>query len=596
LNDQSLEWRWADADGVQHSASTWTLTNSLCSGALPAYTLVWRRGWAEWLPACRVAELKGAVPERLLEESVTPKQNPHAENPPTPPLEYYAMYRRSRGGAGSIVINDLDEPPSSRSPQPTLVDEDISPPATLTLRPPGAVPPPPRGLPSAPRAVRPKLDTLDELSATPESPRALGSPVHSGGSAPLGSPANTRSSSSDAPGVPARPTPMASPAGIGRSPRSRRLKLTIALGAIAALAALAVLVAGGDPDSTPANAGATNPTTVATPAPSEPAEPSCKLIHPARPISTSIVASISPHLATLATGDAAIGVAAERTAAAGFVVSPRKLDVRRVFSQRAPKPLIGVVPSVGQDGVTFHLDHAGAPLRSVRTVGTRPPFALGLSKQGLSRQAGGRSAELLWPLSAKEKITEPRIASVDAVGHAVTFRAGGQSGNVLVGWLAADGSRKTDLGSVDAGGALLGTPAIAANGQAITVAFAARANERDDWGLRIATAPHGSVPRLSHAFKVPAGGPGGGAISPALAGFKDGWLLQWTEGTPGSYRVRVQVLNQELEPVGNPIQASPSDLNAGQGAVWLGGSFGLSLFLVTQAGTLELWGAGLECK
>ena len=101
---------------------------------------------------------------------------------------------------------------------------------------------------------------------------------------------------------------------------------------------------------------------------------------------------------------------------------------------------------------------------------------------------------------------------------------------------------------------------------------------------RITTLPSGGAP------------PGSEAISPAAAGAGDRWVLQWTEGTTGQHDVRIQTLDSTLAPVGDPVTVSPRGANAGQGVVWVHGERGVSLFLVTNGRSHELWGAALKCQ
>jgi hypothetical protein len=114
--------------------------------------------------------------------------------------------------------------------------------------------------------------------------------------------------------------------------------------------------------------------------------------------------------------------------------------------------------------------------------------------------------------------------------------------------------------------------------------------------VRLAAAPAAGEPTLV-AFETPPGGPGGSSIAPFVGRFGDGeWILQWTEGTSGQYQVRVQRLDQNLAPLGEPHQVSPKGANAGQGALVAVGSKVLSVFIQTTAGHDELWGATLSCK
>lgn len=57
-----VQWHWAtDLVGLQQG-STDDLLIKLASGELPPFVLVWRPGWANWLPAMQVAELSYVLP------------------------------------------------------------------------------------------------------------------------------------------------------------------------------------------------------------------------------------------------------------------------------------------------------------------------------------------------------------------------------------------------------------------------------------------------------------------------------------------------------------------------------------------------------
>ena len=74
------------------------------------------------------------------------------------------------------------------------------------------------------------------------------------------------------------------------------------------------------------------------------------------------------------------------------------------------------------------------------------------------------------------------------------------------------------------------------------------------------------------------------------------WLLQWTEGAPGSRVVRAQVLERDLSPRGGAIDLSPAGANAGQGVIWAREAMGTVLFYVRgPKNTHELWGASIAC-
>src|SRR5690606_4483208 len=241
----------------------------------------------------------------------------------------------------------------------------------------------------------------------------------------------------------------------------------------------------------------------------------------------------------------------------------------------------------------FIVNRDKGPLDAARSLVGAPNTLLGFSRSGISRSVNG-DLELLWKLE-RDKVTEPRSASAGGTGYVVAFRKGGLGGEILLGWLGPDGTPKGELEALPAGVRYVGTPAPAASPSGVAVAFAGRNDEDEDWGIRVALGSLGEVPKQVKDFRVPPGGPGRGAIAPALAALGDGWLLQWTEGGPGNYQVRVQLLSADFEPIGDPVLTSPKGASAGQGALWVSGTRALSVYVLTVAGFDELWGAAVEC-
>jgi hypothetical protein len=186
------------------------------------------------------------------------------------------------------------------------------------------------------------------------------------------------------------------------------------------------------------------------------------------------------------------------------------------------------------------------------------------------------------------------VASVDGIGHVVTFR---RSGEIRLGWLNADGSKKTGLGTVSAADAKVGTPSVAASEHGVLVTFAARANATAPWHVRLAHGKPGALPTRASELSLPEGGPGGEAIAPAPAALPGGrWLLQWTEGKPGARVVRAQALDSKLAPLGKAVTLSPKGVEAGQGAVAVSGEQAVATYLVKSATGYELWANALSCK
>src|SRR5688572_32300893 len=96
---EAISWRWAESDGTEHAATGDDLERLLRASALPEYVLVWRMGWAEWLPAMQVAELREALGPRA-QDPREPKTDPAYWTAPDPPIARYAEF----GHAASVPL------------------------------------------------------------------------------------------------------------------------------------------------------------------------------------------------------------------------------------------------------------------------------------------------------------------------------------------------------------------------------------------------------------------------------------------------------------------------------------------------------------
>ena len=376
----------------------------------------------------------------------------------------------------------------------------------------------------------------------------------------------------------------------------------IALSVAAAMLAVAVVVLLATRSSSPEAPApaATTPSAVPSPkgqAPA-PARLACSLGASPKRIAPAIMLTVPPYVSRVpASQRIAVGLATTSTQAAGLTLDASSLDAARTFSQAASAAVVGVVPLTKAGELSFAVDRDDARLKFARTVDAKVPFTIGMSDKGFARLVGESEPEIVWLGEAEEKITEIRVASIDAVGHALTFRRGGQSGKVHVGWLTAEGKAKTELTTVQAGEPMAGTPTIAANDEAIVVAFATRASADAKWSVELGTAAYGELPRTTRRLPIPPGGPGAEAISPAVAGLPKGrWFVQWTEGSSGKRQVRGQVLDKELTPIGDALTLSPESENSGQGLVLLQDAQLVSLFLVSTGKSHELWARSLTCR
>jgi hypothetical protein len=139
VSDDSREWRWVGEDGAQKSVSERELVAELSSEALPNYTLVWRKGWAEWLPAMQVRDLAWALPTGKADALASPREQRDDRPPPAPPVYRYPVLKRR----AQNLRSDHPAPPRPTSPAPpapAVSAPDPSAPSEPTV--PKSIPPP----------------------------------------------------------------------------------------------------------------------------------------------------------------------------------------------------------------------------------------------------------------------------------------------------------------------------------------------------------------------------------------------------------------------------------------------------------------------
>ncbi len=104
-------WWWADVDGTLHRVRRLDLHQILEDGALPPFVLVWRPGYAEWLPAYLVEEFASALGSQEMVLAAPPFA-PEQTTPPAPPLEWYVECLGDTAAERSL-IEDRDSMPQS---------------------------------------------------------------------------------------------------------------------------------------------------------------------------------------------------------------------------------------------------------------------------------------------------------------------------------------------------------------------------------------------------------------------------------------------------------------------------------------------------
>jgi hypothetical protein len=649
-------WSYVAPDGKEVVGDEQELLDKLRKGVLPPTTLVWQKTWLEWLPAARVSELAAAFPKpRAPLAPLEPKRSPTALSPPARPQgpklprapiafspnvsarvdkgadpSSFGTLGRARGASvlGPARAESANTAPP-RPPLATLGDEPNEQRST-TLRPPGAIPPPPRAVPGpsfdlTPSRIREELEAptrrqnppsfAKDTVTDPKKPGLAGAvPSETGkavvtgdldatlGSTPfevtaqdfvdLSPPSTTVESA------------MAAPADMKTAPSARKRRSTppakksgilgiVALATGVGLATFFIVKLLIRPKSEVAS------TPLPAPPPEAPqattAAPSgCGIVQPAARLSPRVHRPVTPLVTAAADATrASIGFAETETEAAGVTVDLVTLDVARVFRQEGKTPVRFVVPRA-LDAQRFIVDRDDGRNPVTRSFDVAPGFGIGTSDKDWVRVAGGSSG-VLWRDQATDKTTDPRVAS-SAEGHVVTFRRGGLSGQVMVGVLAPDGSAKGDLRTIEAPGVRLsGTPDAAVSGKTWLVAFAGRSTPEEPWRIVLARGTIGGEAAV-RPFATPPGGAGGSSIAPSVSGLGDGgFVLQWTEGKTAEYQVRVQRLGPDLEPLGEAALVSPKGANAGQGVVFARAPRALSLFVQTTQGHDELWGTSLEC-
>lgn len=620
MTRNSREWRWAGEDGVQKTVTEQELIAELSSETLPAVTLVWRKGWLEWLPAMQVAELAWALPAGRGDNPVTPKERSTAEQPPPPPLYRYPVLKRRAAALKSGGGDDIQkpaapleqraaiEPPTEVRPAPPLDPAD---------RGPGTVPAaakvdePPANLDnvededlddieaSSPIATAPlDGDDSDEGSARP-SGSAVYVPPHA---PPTSERPLPNFDDDDLPPIPASPSP---PADLtkyadeaSRTVKKSRRKTSryLLYGGLSALTVVGIAVGLRAFGTRPSRTSSPEVSSaVASGAKREAPGTACRVT--ANPVKLADAADPGVQLLFApvpGTARVAVGFAQSEAKAIGMTIDPRTLDRDQVFREAKPGKVASVVPTTSAGKLHFKVTREASKIVLGRAVNASQPFSIATSTEGVVRVGAGKETELLWPL-AKEDLTIPRVAS-SASAHAVALRIGGKSGRILVGWLDPAGRKQTELRPVERPEEFVGMPSLAASENAALVAFAVRGAHDAAWSVALATAQQGAIPTSASRFQIPEGGPGGEAISPSVAPLSGGrWLVTWTEGASGNRAVRAEVLDPDLHPLSAPVTVSPTGSNAGQGAVWGDGASAAVLFYVQKGDDHELWGTALEC-
>lgn len=296
-----------------------------------------------------------------------------------------------------------------------------------------------------------------------------------------------------------------------------------------------------------------------------------------------------------ATSRIALGFSIDGKSPYGIEVDPATLGVKKAAVPRAQGTLRRVLPMPSSGGARWIVDadSTKASLRLAQTVPVEPTFVVGVAGDVIATadkvtdawapgpRIGG-SADLLRSLVVPGSGSLVAVRAADALS-AVRLRADRKASGELV--RLADGGQS-------------GTPALGTNGVEVAIAFAHRDAPTAPWGVKLSRFLKDEAPTKAAAFAVPAGGPGGDAFAPSIAGLADGrWLLAWTEGATGSRVVRLATLSTTGEVLGEPLSLSVPKSNAGQPSLAVVGADALAVYLTSpKKGSYEIWGATLSCR
>jgi hypothetical protein len=157
---------------VEKPVAEQELIAELSAESLPNYTLVWKKGWLEWLPAMQVAELAWALPSGKADDPVKPRERQEALVPPAPPLYRYPVLKRRAANLRSDRPAPMrvrpaaapPRPPAARLEPPTVVRSREPPTGATPIEPETLIDALPSGAGLPPPLVAPSIESLSEPS------------------------------------------------------------------------------------------------------------------------------------------------------------------------------------------------------------------------------------------------------------------------------------------------------------------------------------------------------------------------------------------------------------------------------------------------
>jgi hypothetical protein len=320
----------------------------------------------------------------------------------------------------------------------------------------------------------------------------------------------------------------------------------------------------------------------------------------AKPVAPKVVVG-SGIEAVAVNGGIAIGFASTARDVVAATLDPTSLGATSTVRS---KSLFGdarrVTPAVlgGKLTALADADRKGDKLVGRRTVATAPLVDIGVADAAIVWAPHGRdSYAKLFPLDSGEGPVEAlrAIPLSGQKGIALAFRRGT---SIFIGTATGDAvlNPEGSLSSI-AGLGQVGSPAIAASGDTVLVAWADRAQASDNWGVRWTKLKVGGTASEASSFAIPEGGLGGQAMSPSLAALGGGrFLFAWTEGPVQNHQVRAITLGSDGLASGSPIAISGNGVNAGQPAAAVGADGrGVVAFVAAKGKAYEVQATSVSC-
>ncbi|WP_394829969.1 hypothetical protein [Pendulispora albinea] len=337
--------------------------------------------------------------------------------------------------------------------------------------------------------------------------------------------------------------------------------------------------------------------------------PPCGAVGRSKSIAPQVVVASGVEVATAAQG-IALGFASGPKEAISMVLDPNTLAVVSEHTSKAPDLVRRVTPipaapagaaDAKAPSYVVAVDRKGDPLEGRRTSAGPSPIDFGTASGHLvwaARSSDKSSA--LWSLPGDAPVEALRAVPLDGEGrgYAITFRRSGAIWTGTIAGTAATGFKTSgELSETKGLGAQVGSPSIAASGDAVFVLWADRATADEPWALRFQRSRIGQAPEPAKTFEVPPGGLGAPYMSPSVTALGGGrFLVVWTEGPVSSHQVRALTLDADGRPQGAAFVVSSESANAGQGqAAVLPDGRGAVAYLVAEGKGFELMASSISC-